>query len=93
MLYLRYGPDGQVYIIDWYDKNECHHREDEGHDRSNGRIFKVIYGSPKPVQVNLKQLSDEQLVELQLHRNDWYVRQSRRILQERGGLEKTWSNT
>jgi len=84
MLYLRYGPDGQVYIIDWYDKNECHHREDQGHDRTNGRIFKIVYGNPQPVKVDLQKLSDLELVDLQLHRNDWYVRQSRRILQERG---------
>ncbi len=25
ILNLRYGPDGQVYMIDWYDKNACHH--------------------------------------------------------------------
>jgi len=87
MLYLRYGPDGQVYIIDWYDKNECHHREDQGHDRSNGRIFKVVYGNPQPAHVDLQKLSDEELVDLQLHRNDWYVRQSRRILQERGASD------
>src|SRR6185295_380623 len=44
MLNLRYGPDGQVYIIDWYDMNACHHFNVEGHDRTNGRIFKVGYG-------------------------------------------------
>lgn len=87
MLYLRYGPDGQVYIIDWYDKNECHHREDQGHDRSNGRIFKIVYGNPQQAKVDLKKLSDEELVDLQLNRNDWYVRQARRILQERGGSD------
>ena len=24
---LKYGPDGQMYMIDWYDKNQCHHNE------------------------------------------------------------------
>ncbi|MFO1023370.1 MAG: PVC-type heme-binding CxxCH protein, partial [Planctomycetales bacterium] len=84
MLYLRYGPDGQAYVIDWYDQNECHHHKDEGHDRNNGRIFKISYGETKSVQVDLKKLSSAELVELQLNRNDWYVRQARRILQERG---------
>ena len=28
-------------------------------------------------------MSDEELVRLQLHKNDWWVRQSRRLLQER----------
>lgn len=84
ILYLRYGPDGQVYFIDWYDTNQCHHREFQKHDRSNGRIFRVAYNNAKPVQVDLQKLTSAELVKLQLHDNDWYVRQSRRILQERG---------
>ena len=34
ILNIRYGPDGNVYIIDWYDTNACHHNNVEGHDRS-----------------------------------------------------------
>ncbi|MBI3467695.1 MAG: c-type cytochrome [Planctomycetes bacterium] len=123
---LRYGPDGQVYMIDWYDQNQCHRREVDVHDRSNGRIFKVVYEggevrgrrsevrgqksevrgqrseteqsdrksqisdqpstlNPQPSTLDLKRLTDVELVELQLHANDWYVRHARRILQERGG--------
>jgi putative membrane-bound dehydrogenase-like protein len=80
---LRYGPDGDVYMIDWYDKNACHHNNVEGHDRSNGRIFKVIYGEPTKVDVDLKKFSDLELAKLVEHKNDWYVRHSRRVLQER----------
>jgi putative heme-binding domain-containing protein len=80
---LRYGPDGDVYMIDWYDKNACHHNDPNGHDRTNGRIFKVIYGEPQKVDVDLKKLSDLELAKLVEHKNDWYVRHSRRILQER----------
>jgi len=74
ILNLRYGPDGQVYMIDWYDKNACHHGNVEGHDRSNGRIFKISYGPPKPVTVDLAKESDEQLAQRMLEPNDWYVR-------------------
>ena len=88
ILYFRYGPDGQMVMIDWYDNQQCHHGDFSIHDRSNGRIFKVTYNNAKPVQVNLKKLSDTELVQLQLHRNDWYVRHARRILQERGGNKK-----
>lgn len=84
ILYFRYGPDGQMYAIDWYDTNQCHHGQFEKHDRSNGRVFKVSYKNAKPVKLNLQELSSEELVKLQLHRNDWYVRHARRILQERG---------
>jgi putative membrane-bound dehydrogenase-like protein len=88
ILYLRYGPDGQVYMIDWYDRNQCHHGDVNGHDRSNGRIFKINYGAPKPVQVDLQRKKDLELVELQLSPNDWYVRQARRIMQERSAAKK-----
>ncbi len=88
ILYLRYGPDGQAFMIDWYDRNQCHHGNVEGHDRTNGRIFKISYGKPKPVQVDLQKQTDLELVELQLQKNDWYVRQSRRILQERSAAKK-----
>jgi putative membrane-bound dehydrogenase-like protein len=83
ILNMRYGPDGQVIFIDWYDMQACHRREVEVHDRSNGRIYKVSYGKSPAVQVDLRQLDDLQLVELALHSNEWYVRHARRVLQER----------
>lgn len=83
ILYLRYGPDGQVTMIDWYDGNQCHHRENEKHDRSNGRIYKIVYKDAKPVKVDLTKKTDAELVKLQLHANDWYVRHARRLLMER----------
>ncbi|MEZ6045224.1 MAG: hypothetical protein R3C11_06500 [Planctomycetaceae bacterium] len=91
MLNIRYGPDGQAYIIDWYDLNACHHGRVDGHDRTNGRIYKVSYGETKPVTINLKDKTDQELAEYVLHKNDWYVRHSRRLLQERaaeGQLDK-----
>jgi len=87
-IYLTYGPDGQVFVIDWYDKNQCHHGNSPGHDRSNGRIFKVVYGEPKPVQVDLKKLSNEELIGLLGHENEWYVRHARRIFLERSSTKK-----
>jgi putative membrane-bound dehydrogenase-like protein len=88
ILNLRYGPDGQVWMIDWYDRNQCHHTNVAGHDRSNGRIFRVSYDAAKPLKVDLQKMSDAELVKLQLHDNDWYVRHSRRILQERAALRR-----
>ena len=88
---LRYGPDGQVYMIDWYDKNQCHHMKTDGHDRTNGRIFKVCYndGQPdRPLTGDLNTLGDVELAELALHANDWFVRHARRILQQRAAAGK-----
>ncbi len=81
---LRYGPDGSVYLIDWYDKNACHRRTPEIWDRTNGRIYRVVYGDTKPKKVDLSKLSNKELTALQSHKNDWYGRTARRILQQRG---------
>src|SRR5204863_7563031 len=78
----QYGPDGSVFINDWYDKVPCHQQRDFT-DRENGRIYKVTTDAVKPVTVNLAKATDAELVQFQLHRNDWYVRHARRILQER----------
>ncbi|MCA9116604.1 MAG: hypothetical protein KDA79_16090 [Planctomycetaceae bacterium] len=88
-LELKYGPDGGVYMTDWSDTGECHDYVNT--QKGTGRIFKVTYGQPKPVKVNLQQQTDAELVQLQHHANLWYARHARRILQERaaaGTLER-----
>lgn len=85
------GPDGGVYFIDWYDKNQCHHNNVDGHDRSNGRIFKVSYGTPNSLNVDLQRLSDKELVNLLASNNGWHARHARRILQERTHQKSTAS--
>jgi len=84
MLNFRYGPDGSVHVIDWYDKNQCHSSNPDVHDKTLGRIFKISHTGDHWVQVDLAKLSSAELVDLQLNRNDWYVRHARRLLQERG---------
>ena len=84
MINMRYGPDGSVHVIDWYDKNQCHSPNPDVHEKTLGRIYKVSHKDDRWVQVDLQKRSSEELVALQLHENDWYVRHARRILQERG---------
>lgn len=83
MLYLTYGPDGQVWVIDWYDMNQCHRPDPNVHDRSNGRIYRIAYNDAKPVKVDLRSKTNAELIELQKHENQWYVRHAQRLLQER----------
>ncbi len=83
MLYFQTAPDGNVYVIDWYDMNACHHNNVEGHDRTNGRVYKVSYGEAKGPAKDLAKLNDVELAELALHRNEYFVRHARRLLQER----------
>ena len=78
---LRYGPDGSVFVIDWSDTGECHSVKNTR--RETGRIYKISYGKPPAKRVDLAAMDSMALVELQLHRNNWYVQHARRLLRER----------
>jgi putative membrane-bound dehydrogenase-like protein len=78
-----YDQDGSVYVIDWYDKNQCHHGREDGHDKSNGRIYKIVYNKQKVTRLDLTKLSDGDLVKLVPSKNEFMSRHARRILQAR----------
>ena len=84
-LNMKYDPSGSVYAIDWYDKNQCHSTNPDVHDKTMGRIFKITHEKDVFVRVDLSKSTDLELVNHQLNPKEWYVRQSRTILQERGG--------
>lgn len=91
-LELKYGPDGGVYLTDWCDTGECH--DYKGVHRTSGRVYKIVYGDAKPVkQIDLAKLSDAELVALQLHKNDYFCRTARRLLQERAAAKKLDAKT
>ncbi len=79
---LLYGPDGGVYVSDWSDIGECHNQE--AIHRTSGRIYKITLGRPEHTfSGDLEKFSNDELVKLQLHHNDWFVRQARLVLQGR----------
>ena len=44
---IKAGPDGAIYIADWYDGQLAHFRNTEGHiDKSNGRIYRLKPKAP-----------------------------------------------
>jgi putative membrane-bound dehydrogenase-like protein len=78
------GPDGSVYVADWFDKRTAHPDPDAEWDRSNGRIWKIEARGTKPYSgQDLRKLPSGQLVALLSCRNDWLVRRARRLLGER----------
>ncbi|MCS6851000.1 MAG: c-type cytochrome [Gemmataceae bacterium] len=79
---LSYGPDGGVFILDWADTGECH--QATGVHRTSGRIYKVTHGRAAAVPLtDLARLSNRELVRLQRHANEWFVRQARQELADR----------
>ena len=85
---LMTGPEGAVYLNDWSDVGECH--DSDGVHRTSGRIYRISYGEARPQRgSDLASAPNAALVGLQFHPNEWWVRQSRRLLQERaaGGAD------
>jgi putative membrane-bound dehydrogenase-like protein len=86
LICMKCGPDGAMYVIDWYDKQACHLNKPEMFDRTNGRIYKVTYGETKGMNVDLASQQDGELAKLLTSENDWQMRHAHRILQERLAL-------
>tara|TARA_B100001964_G_scaffold150838_1_gene166000 strand:+ start:9689 stop:15256 length:5568 start_codon:yes stop_codon:yes gene_type:complete len=85
---LKYGPDGAVYMIDWQDKQHCHSGNPEVWDRRDGGMYRMAWEeSYQPVKVNLHDATPEELFGMLFHRNEWFARTARRILQERDDKE------
>lgn len=81
---LQYGPDGAVYISDWYDPRLCHSPHNEQWDRGNGRMYRMKYDATfTPAHVDYTLASASELVAAQLHANDWHVRMARLVLAQR----------
>ncbi len=73
---ISYGPDGGVFVLDWSDTGECHNST--GVNRLSGRIYKITYGTPPPAKFrDLARASLDDLLALQSHPNEWWVRQAR----------------
>ncbi|MCI0699829.1 MAG: DUF1080 domain-containing protein [Planctomycetia bacterium] len=86
---MKSGPDGNVYLLDWYDQQICHLPQPEKWDRTNGRIYKISHKNAKPVKgVDLSKEPSDALVAYLTDKNDWYARTARRLLQERAEKEE-----
>jgi putative membrane-bound dehydrogenase-like protein len=61
------GPDGCLYILDWYDRYHCYqdaNRDPAGLDRLKGRLYRVRYkDTPRAGKFDLAGESDERLFE------------------------------
>ncbi len=81
---LKYGPDGAVYFIDWYDQQHCHNPNTERWDRTNGRMYRMLWEKTyKPRTVDLSLLSNRDLLLQLTNANSWNERTARRLYSER----------
>jgi putative membrane-bound dehydrogenase-like protein len=81
------GPDGCLYILDWYDRYHCYqdaNRDPKGIDRLKGRLYRVRYqNTPRAGSFDLAQESDDRLIQ-RLHSPNVFFRDlAQRLLWER----------
>lgn len=78
------GPDGAIYFSDWHDARTAHPDPDADWDRTNGRIYRLkAKGASNVKTPDFASLSDEALMQLHLHPNQWQVRRARQELVRR----------
>ena len=82
---IKVGPDGAIYIADWYDAQVNHYRNHQGQiDKSNGRIYRLKARNAKPIApFDLGSLSSESLVQVLSQTNKWFRQEALRLLGDR----------
>lgn len=90
------GPDGNMWMIDWYNyiiqHNPTPHGFETGkgnayetdlRDKKHGRIYRIVGPSPDPKPFNLAKASTAQLVETLRHPTSLWRKHAQRLLVER----------
>jgi len=87
------GPDGSLYVLDWYDKYHCYQdakRDPAGIDRQYGRLYRVRYkSSPRAAPFDLGKETDAALLKRLSSPNIYFRETAQRILSERNTSRKT----
>ncbi|MBL9091356.1 MAG: dehydrogenase [Planctomycetaceae bacterium] len=91
------GPDGCLYILDWYDRYHCYqdaNYDPPGVDRAKGRLYRVRYQeTPRAPKFDLAQETDDQLIDRLASLNVFLREQAQRVLAERLAAKSGDSST
>ena len=81
------GPDGCLYVLDWYDRYHCYqdaNRDPAGIDRLKGRLYRVRHGAtPRSPRFDLASEGDESLIRRLASPNIYFRETAQRLLAER----------
>ncbi len=85
---IKLGPEGSLFIADWYDRQVNHYRNHEGQiDSGNGRIYRLRARSspaaPFTKPLDLSQLTTSGLVKLLHDPNRWTRETAQRLIADR----------
>jgi putative heme-binding domain-containing protein len=89
---IKMGPDGAIYIADWYNPIIQHGEvdfRDPRRDHTHGRIWRVTYkGRPLVKRPQLLTATTRQLLDQLKSPEGWTRQQAKRVLTERGQNER-----
>ncbi len=79
---IKAGPDGAIYIADWYDRQVTHTRNQEGHiDRTNGRIYRLKAKGAQPIKpLDLSKQTSAALAKQLTSTNKWVRQTTQRLI-------------
>jgi putative membrane-bound dehydrogenase-like protein len=80
---MKWGPGGDIYLIDWHDQNPCHQAKPDAWDYEHGRIFRISVNGSKLPHVNLRSMGPEDLLAKFGDPDPYLNRQALRLAYER----------
>jgi putative membrane-bound dehydrogenase-like protein len=81
---MKWGPNGDIYLIDWHDQNPCHQAKPDSWDYERGRVYRIqLKGTQSKQAEDLGKLSDENLVGVLGDPNPYRSRTALRLARER----------
>jgi putative heme-binding domain-containing protein len=82
---VKVGPDGAVYLADWYDSRLSHVDPRDTWHRASGRIYRLRskHAEESLSPFDLSKYSSEQLIQLLSHPNKWFRQQALRQFADR----------
>ncbi len=83
---LKWGPNGDIYLIDWHDQNPCHQAAADAWDYERGRVYRIqLKGRAGKKAPDLGALGLTDLAGGAFAADPWTARTALRLVQERGG--------
>ncbi len=81
---IEVGPDGAIYVADWYDTRLGHVDPRDNWHKASGRIYRIRAAGTKPVpRFDLGRESSAALLDVLKHPNEWFREEARRVLADR----------
>ncbi|CAN5454722.1 hypothetical protein BH11PLA2_BH11PLA2_31910 [soil metagenome] len=80
---MKWGPQGDIYLIDWHDQNPCHQAASDSWDYERGRIYRIQLKGTTPKKADdLSKKDEHDLGKLAFDPNPYISRTSARLIRE-----------